>query len=811
MELRRLRLENFRQHEVTDLEFGPGLTGIVGPNGSGKTTLLEAIAWALYGVQAVRGDRDSIRRLGAKGRSKVEVVLEFRLGAHEYVVTRNLYNAELRVDGHPVANSLTAVSDKLGRVLGMSHDEFFSTYFTGQRELAVMGARKPAERAAFLSRVLGYERLQLGQERVRERRNQLGAELKGLEAGLPDKQQLETERAAAMARLAERKQAAAEARAARVKSADSLAKEQPKWKEWEERRERILSLDGERRMADQQVIAARQEFQRLDKELADALTAQQELERLETDLAPLTALKQEVETLERLQREEVARRADEAQLAELKRSAATLERRIVELADAPGGWERAEQAAQEVAQRLQAAELVVGEAHAAWQRDLEHVKTKRQELRDHYRDVKEQRDKIASLGRDGVCPTCQRPLGAEYETVLGVLERQLEDITINGNFFKQRMEQLAERPDPVLQAEAARDAVRKENRAATERAGALRAHADERARAVQQREAAAQRTKELEARLAARPTGYDRARHDAVRAALAQLEPVAREAAVLQARATRAAALVKEAEQAEVQLSKRELQAKQLAEAIAAEGFSEDRFKRARERYERVTGALREAELQEVETGGHLTRAEEVVVEAERRIAERAARERRIDAVKADQRLHNELDRAYSELRAELNARMRPEIAELASTFLSDLTDGRYDTAELTDDYVVTIVDAGIPKPVISGGEEDLANLVLRLAISQMIAERAGRPLSLLVMDEVFGSLDESRRQHVLSLLRRLADRFPQVVLITHIDQIREGLDRVFRIDYSAATGVSVARDETATLAGGGLDAGVAA
>ena len=54
-----------------------------------------------------------------------------------------------------------------------------------------------------------------------------------------------------------------------------------------------------------------------------------------------------------------------------------------------------------------------------------------------------------------------------------------------------------------------------------------------------------------------------------------------------------------------------------------------------------------------------------------------------------------------------------------------------------------------MPKPVISGGEEDLANLVLRLAISQMIAERAGQPLSLLVLDEVFGSLDESRRQHV--------------------------------------------------------------
>ena len=71
---------------------------------------------------------------------------------------------------------------------------------------------------------------------------------------------------------------------------------------------------------------------------------------------------------------------------------------------------------------------------------------------------------------------------------------------------------------------------------------------------------------------------------------------------------------------------------------------------------------------------------------------------------------------------------------------------------------------------MISGGEEDMANLALRLAISQMIAERAGQPLSLLVLDEIFGSLDEERRSAVLELLRGLADRFPQVILITHIE-----------------------------------------
>ena len=44
MQIRRLRLTNFRQHADTVLDFEPGLTGIVGPNGSGKSTLLEAIA-----------------------------------------------------------------------------------------------------------------------------------------------------------------------------------------------------------------------------------------------------------------------------------------------------------------------------------------------------------------------------------------------------------------------------------------------------------------------------------------------------------------------------------------------------------------------------------------------------------------------------------------------------------------------------------------------------------------------------------------------------------------------------------------------
>src|SRR5690606_10226281 len=139
-----------------------------------------------------------------------------------------------------------------------------------------------------------------------------------------------------------------------------------------------------------------------------------------------------------------------------------------------------------------------------------------------------------------------------------------------------------------------------------------------------------------------------------------------------------------------------------------------------------------------------------------------------------------------------------PELAELASRFLAEITDGRYTALEIDDRYNILVLDEGEEKPVISGGEEDVANLVLRLAISQMIAERAGHPLSVLILDEVFGSLDIERRDNVIQLLHRLGDRFEQVILITHIETIREGLDQVIRVEYDERTGASVVREERA-------------
>jgi exonuclease SbcC len=57
----------------------------------------------------------------------------------------------------------------------------------------------------------------------------------------------------------------------------------------------------------------------------------------------------------------------------------------------------------------------------------------------------------------------------------------------------------------------------------------------------------------------------------------------------------------------------------------------------------------------------------------------------------------------------------------------------------------------------------------------------------------------------VVALLRRLADRFPQVILITHIESVRDSVDRVLRVALDPERGCARVTEE------GGADEDVAA
>jgi exonuclease SbcC len=791
--LNSVSLTNFRQHADTRIDFDSGLTGVIGPNGSGKTTILEAIAWAIYGTSAARGTRESIRHNRAGARATVRVELDFDLGGHRYRVVRGLTSAELYLDGGsaPIASSISGVSELLTRRLGMTREEFFNTYFTGQKELSVMSAMGPSERAQFLSHVLGYERLRSAQQLERTRKNALVAQIGGIRQGMPDAAIVEQQLAEAERRLAVARQQGDAARARHTAAAAALAEIAPRWERVQREREQRVTVISELRVAEEEERSISRDTARLARDLEEIATARAERTELQRELDSYGELHAEFQRLEVLAREEGRRQAlietGQALADELNK----LRARRQKVETAPKLDLEVSAALEERREEL---ELVDGQLEArrtGWVRDRQEAETKRQALRDQYAELKTQRERLAEAGEEGFCPTCTRPLGAQLRGVLEMLDAQMETVRVDGNYYKQRLEQLLDMPEEVKELDERRRALFLEVANLERRMMKVQLAVQELSQLGGDIAAKEEREAQLARDLEAIPAGYDARRHELVRMEIDRLMPLDAKVTRLSAQIEREPTLMRERAQVVANGSSVAQRLAELRTRRDAITVSESDFAKVRSENESAAAELRAAELSVVGAEGNASAAVlamEIATGATRELGER---QRMLSELTVHKRLHDELDRAYTDLRTDLNFQLRPELSELASAFLSELTDGRYDELELDDQYNILVLEDGRPKPVISGGEEDLANLVLRLAISQMIAERAGQPFSLLILDEIFGSLDELRRASVLELLRRLNDRFEQVILITHIDSVRDMLDHVITVRYDPEQGSS--------------------
>ncbi|HEV8358795.1 MAG TPA: SbcC/MukB-like Walker B domain-containing protein, partial [Gemmatimonadales bacterium] len=550
--------------------------------------------------------------------------------------------------------------------------------------------------------------------------------------------------------------------------------------------------------------AAREQFSRLDRELAEALAAKTRLDELLPALEPLAALRVERERLDAERDAAGGRLSLEARRTEVLRQLERVEQRLGRLPpreeiDRAAAARLAVQAALE--QAVQAAEA----RRTAWVRDKQDAETQRKTLLAQYEDLQEQRRRLEEAGPGGDCPICARPLGSEYEHVLAVLVAQIEDVESNGKHYRQRIEQLKHEPAELAELVRERGRLDQQARSLTGQVARLEQQAAERVGLEADRALLTAQVAELGEAIARAPERYDTERHALVKARIAELEPKAYQAERLKSGAERAEELVRRAAEAEHELSRRETAARELRGRLDGLGWSAQDAERVKTRLREAERGVQQAEVGMARAAGELTAALGHRAEVARRREEYHLKAAEIQRLGDEVLLQHELDRAFGDLRTDLNNTLRPDLSDLASGFLRELTAGRYTDFELDEDYVATIVDDGEPKPVISGGEEDVASLALRLAISQMIAERAGQPLSLLVLDEIFGSLDEEHRGAVLDLLRNLADRFPQVILITHIESVREGFDRVIRLSYDVEQGVARAVDETPAEAAGGV------
>jgi exonuclease SbcC len=142
------------------------------------------------------------------------------------------------------------------------------------------------------------------------------------------------------------------------------------------------------------------------------------------------------------------------------------------------------------------------------------------------------------------------------------------------------------------------------------------------------------------------------------------------------------------------------------------------------------------------------------------------------------------LEKLMNDFKVYMVGRIRPMLSDYASDMLRRLTDGKYSAMELDENYDVFIYDEGTPYELnrFSGGEEDLANLCLRLAISAVVTERSAIQTNFIILDEIFGSQDALRKRNIIQALNALSKKFRQIFLITHIEDVRDYMEYVLRV-----------------------------
>jgi len=73
-----------------------------------------------------------------------------------------------------------------------------------------------------------------------------------------------------------------------------------------------------------------------------------------------------------------------------------------------------------------------------------------------------------------------------------------------------------------------------------------------------------------------------------------------------------------------------------------------------------------------------------------------------------------------------------------------------------------------------SGGEAFRINFAIRIALSKLLARRAGAPLPTLVIDEGFGTQDSVGMEKIKEAINSIQDDFDKILVITHIEELRD-------------------------------------
>jgi DNA repair protein SbcC/Rad50 len=152
---------------------------------------------------------------------------------------------------------------------------------------------------------------------------------------------------------------------------------------------------------------------------------------------------------------------------------------------------------------------------------------------------------------------------------------------------------------------------------------------------------------------------------------------------------------------------------------------------------------------------------------------------------------HKALERAFGKdgVPALLIEQALPQIESKANELLDRLSDGQMSVRfvtqagykdkkreDLRETLEIQISDgAGLRDyEMYSGGEAFRVDFAIRLALSEVLAQRKGARLQTLVIDEGFGSQDVQGRQRLIEAINLVKEDFAKILVITHLDELKD-------------------------------------
>ncbi|MDW8328119.1 MAG: SMC family ATPase, partial [Anaerolineales bacterium] len=729
----RLELRNFLAYKnPAPLDFsGLHVAVLTGENGAGKSSLLDAITWVLWGRARARKDEELVHQ----GQSEMHVELTFALGSDVYRVTRKkrigkgastVLDLQAQVNGK--WNSLTEATipktqEKITRLLRLNYETFVNSAYLVQGKADEFTGKRPAERKQVLADILGLQEWEVYEERAKAKIKALDQQMSGLDAVLA-----EIEAELARRPEYERELSAAQARVIEVN--ERLRAAEAEWAQIENARQALLGLQRQSEELTRRLRDAESELVALDADLAEA--------QARADTAALTRKLDEVERRLR-QLDEIE--TERERLTEARRLNAEL------MGQLRGQNEAAQQEAEGLKKRIAAASV---EAKQAVQRVQQAAQA----------EVARLNTRIANLqsATEAVCPTCGQPLSeAQRHALIADLRAEAEARQAQARAEEQdinnRLVLLVNELDREIEA---RRGLYRENQAR------LKALADQQAQLDRDLQAFALELKEKPA--LTQQLGE-------LKSALTQAGAAQQRIAELMQRRERWAKARGDAEQALAQLeAEAERQRAVLREADAKQRAldslrQEDTFAKAR------LGAA-EQKLRALEA------------QAQAREAKRAERRQLAES----RGVYEELREAFGKkgVPAMMIEAAVPEIEAAANRLLGRITDGRMhvrfrmqretQAGETRETLDIEIADELGTRAyeMYSGGEAFRVNFAIRIALSQLLARRAGTQLHTLIIDEGFGVLDAVGRERLVEAIHAVQDDFERILVVTHIDELKD-------------------------------------